>query len=117
MDFQIVDSNIDKSCPLIYLWEIQDSMGRVVYRYIGKAEKGASRPLKHYKRNVNNLLGCKPYRKNNPDGFRKVHHRLAEAGTKRETITLSFVCNVAPDQNIYEIERQWAEHYGANISD
>ncbi len=112
MEFIEIESSIDPTQPLIYLWEILDSHGEVGYRYVGRASRGAKRPRKHYRRNVNNLLLGNPYRKNKPDEFRPVHRDLAEAVKSGQTIRLSFICNVLPHENIDVIERKWQQHYG-----
>lgn len=111
MEFVEIEGSIDPTLPLIYLWEILDSNEEVCYRYVGKASRGASRPRNHYRRNVNNLLLKNPYRKNRPDNFRPVHRRLAKAVKDGQTIRLSFLCNVAPHEDIDLVERQWHQHY------
>jgi hypothetical protein len=92
---------------LIYMWEIRDQSGTLLGRYVGKAKEGAKRPLTHYKRNVENILTGKPYRKSNPEGYRSIHVALAEAHRHGHRITLSFLCNVQATENINEAERQW----------
>jgi hypothetical protein len=92
---------------LIYMWEIRDQSGTLLGRYVGKAKEGAKRPLTHYKRNVKNILAGKPYRKSNPEGYRRIHVALAEAHGHGHRITLSFLCNVQATENINEAERQW----------
>ena len=111
MEFIEIEGSIDPTKPLIYLWEILDFYGEVCYRYVGKASRGANRPRKHYRRNVNKLLLGHPYRKNRPDKFRLVHRKLAEAVKGGHTIRLLFICNVALLENIDLIERQWHQHY------
>lgn len=59
--------------PGIYEWHI-DGVGV----YIGKFS-AASRPTGAYTRNVENLLNGRPYRPSNPNGFRRIHHELADA--------------------------------------
>lgn len=112
MEFIEIEGSVDPTQPLIYLWEILDSDEKVCYRYVGKASGGANRPRKHYRRNVNNLLFGHPYRKNRQDKFRKVHHQLKKAVESGQTIRLSFLCNVAPHENIDVVERKWHQHYG-----
>lgn len=113
MRFEEGQSDVDPSQPLIYLWEISDPDGSVCCRYVGKASRGADRPRTQYRRNVNNILAGRPYRKGKPDQFRAIHRRMAQAVRAGETIRLTFVCNVAPGQNINELERFWQDHYGA----
>jgi hypothetical protein len=103
---------IDPTKPLIYLWEIRDSADSVTYCYAGKAKNGAGRPIKHYQRNVRNLLAGKPYRRGAPDGFREVHHRLAQAMLAGETVQLSFICNVESHEDINEVERRLQRQHG-----
>lgn len=112
MKFVEVEGNINTSLPLIYLWEVVNPDEEVCYRYVGKASGGAGRPRRHYRRNVNKLLLGRPYRKSKPDGFRSVHHHLAEAVTQGLTLRLSFICNVAQHENINDVERNWQVYYG-----
>jgi hypothetical protein len=112
MEFIEIEGSVDPTKPLIYLWEILDSDGKVCYWYVGKASGGANRPRNHYRRNVNNLLLGYPYRRNKPDEFRFVHRELAEAVKSGQAIRLSFLCNVSPQENIDVIERKWQQHYG-----
>ena len=74
-------------------------------RYVGKAKMGAGRPLKDYPRNVAKIRADRPYRISNPTGFRRIHLALAEAERTGLQITLQFLCNVAPHENINEVER------------
>ena len=105
MQFRHVDHKLDESSPLIYMWEIHAADGSLFGRYVGKAKAGAHRPRTHYKRNVANILADKPYRKGNPVGYRRVHHALAEAERTGLQITLQFLCNVAPHENINDVEQ------------
>ena len=107
MQFLRLPHELNESLPLIYMWEIREPGGLLVGRYIGKAKAGANRPLKHYKRNVANILASKPYRSGNPGGYRRIHHALAEAERRGLQVTLQFVCNVAPHENINEVEQRW----------
>lgn len=106
MKFEVRQGSIDPNTPLLYMWEIRDQTGALMYCYVGKSERGIERPLQHYKRNVHNLLGGRPYRRGKPDRFRVVHRKLAEAVSHGHHITLVILCNVPPGANIYEWERQ-----------
>src|SRR4051794_9145889 len=85
-----VNPGVDVSLPGIYQWSIEGAGA-----YIGKYKK-ISRPLHHYRRNVDNLLNRKPYRKSNPDGFRRIHRELARAHQEGREITLVILENVGP---------------------
>ena len=113
MKFEEVRGNVDPSQPLIYLWEIIGPDGEVCCRYVGKASRGAARPRTQYRRNVNNILAGRPYRKGKPDQFRAIHRRMAEAVRVGETMRLTLVCNVPLGQDINHLERFWQSHYGA----
>ncbi|WP_399697676.1 hypothetical protein [Xenophilus sp.] len=113
MQFTEAPSEVDTSRALIYLWEILDSEGMVCCRYVGKASRGAGRPRTQYRRNVNNILAGRPYRKGKPTDFRAIHRRMAQAVQAGEAMRLSFICNVALDENINEVERFWQNHFGA----
>lgn len=109
-------AGVDENRPLIYMWEIWSSDGALVGRYIGKASRGSSRPLSHYKRNVANILAGRPYRRGNPDGFRRVHRTLAHAVTNGYRIRLALLRNVEPHENINEVERHFIqEHRSAGV--
>ena len=88
------------------MWEIRDEDGALIGRYVGKAKAGANRPLKHYKRNVANILLGKPYRKGKPHGYRRIHQALAEAERKNYRVTLQFLRNVKADEDINQVEQE-----------
>lgn len=106
MLFSEVPSPVRADLPLIYMWEIKDHDGALLGRYVGKAKSGAKRPRTHYSRNVTNIILGKSYRKGNPKGYRRIHHALAKAHGQGHAITLQFLCNVMPDENINIIEQQ-----------
>ena len=107
MNFDPPLQTVEFDQSLIYMWEIRDQSGTLLGRYVGKAKAGARRPLTHYKRNVENILAGKPYRKNNPEGYRRIHVALAEAHKHGHRISLSFLCNVQAPEKINEEERHW----------
>jgi hypothetical protein len=109
MRFELVPHQLNEDLPLIYMWEIHSTSGELMGRYVGKAKSGANRPLKHYRRNVSNILQGKPYRKHNPSGFRRIHHALASAQAQGYEITLQFLCNVSPNENINEVEQKYIQ--------
>lgn len=113
MQFTETPSEVDTSQSLIYLWEIVNPHGEVCCRYVGKASRGAQRPRTQYRRNVNNILASRPYRKGKPTDFRAIHRRMAQAVQAGDTLRLSFICNVALGENINELERFWQTHFGA----
>lgn len=98
-------SGVDQSRPLIYMWEIWANDGTLLGCYVGKASRGSSRPLSHYKRNVMNILDGKPYRKGKPDGYRRVHRILAEATRSGYRVRLSLLKNVELHESINQVER------------
>jgi len=91
--------------PLIYMWEIKNRDGVLVGCYVGKAKNGAKRPRTHYSRNVANILAGSAYRKGKPSGYRRIHLALAEAERLGHSITLQFLCNVMPGEDIDEVEQ------------
>jgi hypothetical protein len=106
MDFHLETNGTAGTQPLLYMWEIHDAQtGELRGRYVGKAVRGSRRPCSHYARNVRRLLARWPYRKGNPDGFRKVHRALAVAVLKGDRITLTLLRNVADDEDINDAER------------
>lgn len=111
MDFEFMPGSIDQSKPLLYMWQIADDDGQVVYRYVGKAQGGSARPLKHYRRNVDNFIAGKPYRKSKPELWREVHKWLIWAVLTERPITLFLIRNVQVDENIYLAERIAAAAY------
>jgi hypothetical protein len=105
--YKLEERGVDPSRALLYCWSIYDPDGGLRHRYIGKAEHGAHRPLTHYERNVRNLLGGLPYRKGKPDGYRRVHRRLADAVEWSWPIQLEYVCNVDDVTEIFAIEARY----------
>ena len=113
MRFEERQSDVDPSQPLIYPWEIISPDGSVCCRYVGKASRGANRPRTQYRRNVNNILAGRPYRKGKPDQFRAIHRRMAQAVKVGEAMRLTLICNVPRGEDINRLERFWQDHYGA----
>ena len=111
MHFTEIEGPVDTSRPLIYLWEILDADGSVLYRYVGKAAGGADRPRRHFQSNVSNLIAGRPYRKERPEEFCAVHRRMAEAVTAGQPIRLSYLCNIEPSEDINAVERKWQRHF------
>jgi hypothetical protein len=109
--FRVLPHTLNEALPLIYMWEIHEPGGVLVGRYVGKAKAGAKRPRSHYKRNVANILLSKPYRKGKPSGYRRIHQALAEAERKGLQISLQFLCNIEPHENINEIEQKYIRAY------
>jgi hypothetical protein len=98
---------VDPSKALIYMWEIiSTDQKQLIGRYVGKSSRGEDRPLTHYARNVANLLEGKPYRKEKPDGFRRIHHALAAAVIENHRVKLSFVANASEGDDLNQLERQ-----------
>lgn len=103
-------ANIASSQSLIYMWEIiSPTDGKLLGRYIGKSSKGTSRPLTHYSRNVANLLAEKPYRKDNPNGFRRIHHALANAVRNGSIVKLVYLSSIAEGEDINQRERYFID--------
>ncbi|MDR3429986.1 hypothetical protein [Silvimonas sp.] len=104
--FHLNENGVEQDKPLLYLWEIYDAYsGVLLHSYVGKAKGGSKRPLKHYRRNVLNLLHGRPYRRGKFDKFRASHRALAEAILLGHRIVLSFLRNVELDA-INAVERQ-----------
>jgi hypothetical protein len=115
MQYSVLDSGIDVTAPLIYMWEIHDESGSLVGRYIGKANGGDKRPTQHYPRNVSKLLAGKPYKKGKD--YRRVHYGLADAVAAGHRISLSYLCNVPDTVDIFEVESRYISDYGCNADD
>ena len=106
---------VDVNAPLIYMWEIRDASGAVTGRYIGKANGGEHRPTTHYPRNVDKLLRGLPYKKGKD--YRRVHYSLANAVLSGHAISLSYLCNVPEDQDIFAVEMHYIRQYRCNADD
>ena len=115
MKYTVLDSNIDVTAPLIYMWEIRDLQGKLVGRYIGKANGGDKRPTQHYPRNVSKLLAGKPYKKGK--NYRRVHYGLADAVDAGHGISLSYLCNVHDTVDIFEVESRYINEYSCTADD
>lgn len=103
---------IDIKAPLIYLWKISNAAGKVVGWYVGKAEGGAKRPTQDYVNNVNKLLKKEAYHIQGRD-YRRVHNAMADAVRDGHLISLRYLCNVSPDEDIYAVEQHYIREYGA----
>lgn len=102
---------INVNAPLIYLWEIKNAEGEVMGRYVGKAEGGAKRPTEDYVYNVDRRLNGEPYRTKGRD-YRRVHMAMADAMRSGHTISLRYLCNVSPEQDINAVEQHYIQEYG-----
>ena len=91
---------VDPGQPGLYEWCIEG-----VGCYIGQYTH-ALRPRREYGLNVGRLLAERPYRKGNPEGFRRVHRQLAKAAQDCRSITLTLLENqpVKDDRNHRERE-------------
>jgi hypothetical protein len=117
MQYAVASEGVDLKSPLIYMWEIRDHRGEVIGRYVGKAKGGDRRPRRHYKRNVDKLLQGLPYRRGNPDGYRRVHRALADATRAAHNIVVTYVRNVACHENIDTVEQHYINHYNCLAAD
>jgi hypothetical protein len=88
---EVMIEGVNRREPGIYEWCIEG-----VGSYIGRYSK-ISRPLRHYARNVRNLLNGQPYRKGEPEKYRHIHHKLAEAVRSNRKITLTILENGAAE--------------------
>ena len=107
--FKYDQNGCDESRPLIYVWYIGE------HRYVGKSKRGADRPRKHYRLNVERYLAGLSYRKGKPDGWRRVHCAMFEAVEKGWPMTLRLVTNVEGD--IFAAEREWQQKLNADLND
>ena len=92
---------VDLSGPGIYLWRIGGEPC-----YVGKATSLGSRLAEHGN-NVRKLPDGQPYRKGNPDGFRRVHRALAEARTAGERVVFRVMERCEPGEPLLARERHW----------
>ncbi|EGQ8181479.1 hypothetical protein C1S99_25260 [Vibrio parahaemolyticus] len=107
MEFTLKCENMNPFRGLIYEWKVTNGTDEIIGVYVGKASNGISRPLKDYKRNVAKIIAKKPYRKSNPDGFRKVHLALHTAVVNKHSIELTILENVTEGQCINSLEQQY----------
>lgn len=115
MHYIVLDSGVDVTSPLIYMWEIHDLQGKLVGRYIGKANGGDKRPTQHYPRNVSKLRAGKPYKKGK--NYRRVHYGLSDAVRAGHRISLTYLCNVSKDHDIFKVESHYIKKYGCDADD
>jgi hypothetical protein len=74
--------------------------------YVGKATNLKSR-LAEYLRNVSKIESGKPYRKGNPDGFRRIHLALASAKKSGRTAKWEVLEFTDAGNLLLEAERRW----------
>lgn len=103
-------AGVDPCLPGIYEWHIE---GAGVY--IGQFSR-IRRPTKEYRRNVVRLLNGKPYRKGNPDGYRRIHDELAMAHREGRRIELVVVENV-PAEKINTREKELIAEHRVRLGD
>lgn len=108
--FELIErQGFDRSLPGLYVWEISGAG-----RYVGRYSK-ISRPLKHYARIVYRLRNGLPYRPQNPDGFRRIHHALVAAIGERRPITLHLWSNCA-QEDLANAERALIEELSPELN-
>ncbi len=107
---------VDPALPGIYEWRIEG-----VGCYIGQYTR-SSRPRREYGKNVANIEVGRPYRKGNPNGFRKVHHSLHKAMKTHKRITLTIFENCIDkvvrnrrEQALIALRRHEAEQGGLPV--
>lgn len=100
-----ISEDVNLHGPGIYVWEI-DGVGT----YVGKARRLAKR-LPAYPRSVRNIQGGRPYRRNNPDGFREVHKALAAACAEGRRVTL-WIAEVCTEDELNAREAYWIGQIG-----
>ena len=94
---EMIFPGVDPDKRGLYEWRIEG-----VGSYIGQYRWHA-RPRRQYGTNVARLLGRLPYRRSNPEGFRRIHWALAAAVVGRRIIDLRFVENAErPELNTRE---------------
>ena len=89
-------NGVDPNSPLLYRILIGEK-----FCYIGCANS-ASRPEKAYRRNLQRMLGGRPYRKSNPDGFRLIHKRMFDAFHQGDPIVIELIRNVKRENKFSE---------------
>lgn len=94
IDFRM--NGVDPNSPLLYRILIG---GR--FCYIGCANS-ARRPEKAYLRNLQRMIEGRPYRKNNPDGFRLIHRRMLDAFHQGDPILIDLIRNVTIENKFSE---------------
>ena len=97
---EITIPGVDPGQSGIYEWRIE-----CLGCYIGQYTH-ALRPRREYGLNVGRILAGRPYRKSNPEGFRKIYRQLAKAVEDCRLITLTLLENqpMKADRNRRERE-------------
>ena len=96
-----VADQVDLAGPGVYAWRVN---GAVVY--VGKATKLRSR-LRGYRNNVRKISDGRPYRRGEPEGFRRIHRALAEARMAGHTVVFSVIESCPPGAFLLARERHW----------
>ena len=112
--FRELESEVDPSRALIYLWEVRDTGGALIACYVGKASGGASRPRRAYANNVRRLRAGLPWHGQSMNGYRAIHRALSDAVDQGHDVTLKLLCNIAPGEDINEVERRERARHGCN---
>jgi hypothetical protein len=104
MKFSFRENGVNPDEPLLY----RIAIGAKLF-YVGCALR-ADRPKKHYARNVKRMELDQPYRKNNPEGFRAIHHALLNATRKGEEIVIELLRNVPAAERFIEEQKEIGMH-------
>ena len=106
MDIELI--NDPPTGPLVYCFRIGADV------YVGRSIEGPTRPLTHYKRNVQRLMAGKHYRASKPNKWRRVHHAMADAVRKGVSIRLEFYASSL--ESINADKRRLIRELGATLN-
>lgn len=98
----IIPPGINLAEPGIYEWRL-DGIGI----YVGKSCR-LPRRIQEYPNNVRKLISGAPYRRNQPTGYRIVHHQLKQAYDSKIGVIVTVLENCARSE-LNERERYWIE--------
>ncbi|MBB2918319.1 hypothetical protein [Cupriavidus alkaliphilus] len=110
LGFELHPGDVVPNEPLLYLIEVIDgSTGEIDVVYVGKSNRGSSRPFTAYDNNIRRMIAGDPPR--NGKEFRPIHHRLFDAYHAGQRVCIRLVKNVPADTILIE-ERLLQIHYG-----
>ena len=110
LGFELHSGDVLAKQPLLYLIEVVDkATGEIEVVYVGKSNRGSSRPFTAYDNNIRRIIAGDPPR--NGKEFRPIHRQLFDAYQAGYSVCIRLVKNVPADTILIE-ERRLQNHYG-----
>ena len=111
LGFHCAVNDVDVTAPLLYrILTVDGETGEAHVIYVGKSNKGATRPFRRYDANIRNMIVGKPPL--NGVRFRPVHEDLYAAYLSDRKVIIELVRNVDPEiESVLDAEASLQRSY------